>query len=390
MAIKHSPSPGNNLNSISATNLPTGKFKGMLFSILILILAAPAAFAQFGQNKVQYKEFNWKYLQTRHFDVYFNQGGEEIAQFTAVTAESSLDSLTNNIGYSIQNRIPILLFISHNEFQQNNAIDEYMPEGVGGVTELFKNRVIVPFEGDYEKFRHVIHHELLHAYMNDMYYGGSIQNIISQNIKLQFPGWFSEGMAEYQSLSGNDKANDMFIRDAVIYDYMPPLDYVDGYLSYRGGQSFFSWLADEYGKDKIGDLMIQIKAFGDVEEGFKDVYDTDLEKLSEKWHKALKQAYWPDINTRQELNDFAIRLTNSREGDGFYNTAPSISPKGDKIVYISNRDDYFGVFVADVKTGRIIKKLISGNNTADFEELHLLAPGLCWSPDGRKVVIAVK
>ena len=310
--------------------------------------------------------------------------------FTAIAAESSLVRIVDNVGYSIKNRIPILVFNSHNEFQQNNAIDEYMPEGVGGVTELFKNRIIVPFEGDYEKFRHVIHHELLHAYMNDLYYGGSIQNIISSNIQLQFPLWFSEGMAEYQSLDGMDKANDMFIRDAVLYDYMPPLDYIGGYLSYRGGQSFFSWLADEYGSEKIGDLMVQIKALGDVDEGFRDVYSMGTEKLSEKWHKYLKQTYWPDINTRQELNDFALRLTDAREGDGFYNTAPAISPNGDKVVFISNRNDYFEVFISDIKSGQVIKKLISGNNTADFEELHLLAPGLCWSPSGRKIAIAVK
>ncbi len=365
-------------------------FFKVLLAVFIFLITAGNAYSQFGQNKVQYKVFDWKYIQSKHFDVYFNQGGEYIAQFTAVAAESSLVSLENNIGYGIKNRVPIIVFNSHNEFQQNNAVDEYLPEGVGGVTELFKNRIIVPFEGDYDKFRHVIHHELLHAYMNDLYYGGSIQNIISQNITLQFPGWFSEGMAEYQSLNGMDKANDMFIRDAVIYDYMPPLDYIGGYLSYRGGQSFFSWLADEYGKDKIGDLMIQIKALGDVDEGFKDVYNMDIEKLSEKWHKSLKQTYWPDINTRQELNDFAIRLTNSKDGDGFYNTAPSISPKGDKVVFISNRDNFFSVYLADIKSGKIIKKLISGNQTADFEELHLLTPGLCWSPNGKKIAISVK
>lgn len=360
------------------------------FVLALMLFSAQSLFAQFGQNKVQYKVFDWKYIQSSHFDVYFNQNGEDIAQFTAFAAESALVKLVKNIGYEIKNRIPILVFNSHNEFQQNNAIDEFLPEGVGGVTELFKNRIVVPFEGDYEKFRHVIHHELLHAYMNDMYYGGSIQNIISQNIRLQFPLWFSEGMAEYQSLGGNDKENDMFMRDAVIYDYMPEIDYISGYLAYRGGQSFFSWLADEYGKDKIGDLMVQIKAMGDVYDGFLDVYNMDLEELNEKWHKSLKQTYWPDINTRQELNDFAIRLTNSRRGDGFYNTAPSISPKGDKVAYISNRDDYFDVFIADVKTGRVIKKLISGTSTADFEELHLLTPGLCWSPNGRKVAISVK
>ena len=292
--------------------------KKTAIAALLLTLFTCSSFAQFGQNKVQYKNFDWKFLQTKHFDIYFSQEGEYIAQFTAVAAESSLVKLESNIGYKIQNRIPILVFNSHNDFQQNNALDEYMPEGVGGVTELFKNRVLVPFEGDYDKFRHVIHHELLHAYMNDMYYGGSIQNIISQNIKLQFPIWFSEGMAEYQSLGGNDKANDMFLRDAVIYDYMPDLEYVNGYLAYRGGQSFFSWLADEYGKEKIGDLMQSIKAMGDVDDGFRDVYKLDIRELSDKWHKYLKQTYWPDYAARQEITDFANRLTDSRKGDGYY------------------------------------------------------------------------
>ena len=360
------------------------------FLALAFIIVPSAVFSQFGQNKVQYNVFDWKYLQSKHFDVFFAQNGESIARFTANAAESSLVSLEKNIGYRIKNRIPIIVFNSHNEFQQNNAVDEYLPEGVGGVTELLKNRVLVPFEGDYEKFRHVIHHELLHAYMNDLYYGGSLQNIISQNIQLQIPTWFNEGMAEYQSLGGNDRENDMFIRDAVIYDYIPPVDYLYGYIAYRGGQSFFSWLSDEYGQEKIGDLMMQIKALGDVNEGFEDVYKLSLEKLSDKWLKFLKQTYWPDYTGRQEITDFAKRITDSKNGDGYYNTAPTISPDGKRIIYISNRDDYFAVFLAEVKSGKVIKKLISGTSTPDFEELHLLAPGLCWSPDGKKFAISVK
>src|ERR1043166_4698322 len=134
------------------------------------ILFPVICFGQFGQNKVQYKNFDWYFLQSKHFDIYFYQGGEYIAQYTAIAAESSLVSLQNNIKYDIKKRIPIIVYNSHNEFQQNNIIDEYLPEGVGGVTELFKNRITIPFEGDYTNFRHVIHHELLHAFMNDMYY----------------------------------------------------------------------------------------------------------------------------------------------------------------------------------------------------------------------------
>ena len=142
--------------------------------VLTLILSLNlASFAQFGQNKVQYKVFDWKYIQTKHFDIYFSQGGDDLAQYAAISSEKTLTELENNIGYKIRNRIPLIVFNSHNEFQQNNIIDEYLPEGVGGVTELFKNRIAVPFEGDYWQFKHVMHHEILHAYMNDMYYGSS-------------------------------------------------------------------------------------------------------------------------------------------------------------------------------------------------------------------------
>lgn len=359
-------------------------------SLLFVFSFIQISYPQFGQNKVQYKEFQWKYMQTKHFDVYFSQGGQYIGEFAAVVAESSLASLSRNLDYHISNRIPLVIFNSHNEFQQNNILDDYLPEGVGGVTELFKNRALVPFEGDYEKFRHVIHHELLHAFMNDMYYGGSIQNIISKNISLNFPLWFNEGMAEVQSLYGLDKKTDMFMRDAVINNYVPPLEYINGYFSYRGGQSFFAFLADIYGEEKIGELMNAIKTYSDVEAGFHEVYKLSINELSEKWLKYLKKMYWPDIDIREETDDFSKRITNHKWDGGFYNVSPVISPKGDRFAFISNRDDNFDIFIADVNNGHIIDKIVKGETSVNFEELHILTPGLTWSPDGRKIAVSVK
>jgi predicted metalloprotease with PDZ domain len=77
-----------------------------------------------------------------------------------------------------------------------------LSEGIQGFTELFKNRVVIQFTGSYKQFRHLIHHELVHAVMNDMFYGGSIQNIIANNISLQFPLWFSEGLQNMKLLAG--------------------------------------------------------------------------------------------------------------------------------------------------------------------------------------------
>jgi len=189
--------------------------KKLLLLTLLLSSALSAQEGNFGKNKVQYKKFDWSFIQTDHFDIYFYQGGQPLAYFTAVAAESAYASISKSFRYQINNRVPIMVYNSHNDFQQTNVVSEYMEEGIGGVTELFKNRVVVPFEGSYRQFRHVIHHELVHAVINDMFYGGSIQSIISNNIRLQLPMWFNEGLAEYEALKW-DTNSDMFMRDAAI------------------------------------------------------------------------------------------------------------------------------------------------------------------------------
>jgi len=91
------------------------------------------------------------------------------------------------------------VYNSHNDFQQTNVVNEYLQEGIGGVTEMFKNRITIPFEGSYQLFKHVIAHELGHAIINDMIYGGSLQSMITNGISLELPLWFNEGICEYES-----------------------------------------------------------------------------------------------------------------------------------------------------------------------------------------------
>ncbi|MCC6396363.1 MAG: PD40 domain-containing protein [Bacteroidetes bacterium] len=364
-------------------------FLGAAVLTVLLATSAAAQMDSFGKNKVQYRNFAWSFIQTDHFDIYFTNDGHHLAQFTAVAAESAYASMSRLFRYQLVNRVPLIVYNSHNEFQQTNVISEYMEEGIGGVTELFKNRVVVPFEGDYRKFRHVIHHELVHAVMNDMFYGGSIQSIISNNITLQLPLWFSEGLAEFEALRW-DTDSDMFLRDATVHEYLPPIKQLYGYFAYRGGQSVFYYIANKYGEQKIGELLNKIKSTRSVETGLRNSIGLSLEELSERWEKEQKVMYWPDIAKREDPTDFARRLTEHRKEGGFYNTSPAISPQGDKIAFISNRHDFFDVFVMNAVDGSDLDKLIDGQQTNNFEELHLLTPGISWSPDGKRLAIATK
>jgi Tol biopolymer transport system component len=358
--------------------------------VLLLPLIGQAQGLYFGKNKVQYTNFNWQFIQSDHFDVYFYDGAFELAQFTALAAEDAYESIRKTFRYQLTDRVPIIVYVSHNDFQQTNVVAPYMEEGIGGVTELFKNRVVMPFRGDYSEFRHVLHHELVHAVVNDMFYGGSVQSIISNNIQLQIPLWFNEGLAEYESI-GWETETDMFMRDATVNEYLPrKIPWLGGYLAYRGGQSVFHYIAETYGRDRIGDILHRIKGTRSVEQGVRSAIGIGLEELSDRWFQRQREIYWPDVATRKRPSDFAQRLTNHREDNSFMNNSPAISPQGDRVAFISDRRDYYNVYLMSTIDGRILKRVIRGYHTTDFEQLHLLSPALSWSPEGDRIALAAK
>jgi len=366
------------------------RFSFVVFLILMLLAPLSGQAQYFGKNKVQYTDFEWYYIQSQHFDVYYSNDGYDLAAFTAKAAEEALISIQKTLNFQISARIPFIVYNSHNDFQQTNVVGSYLEEGIGGVTELFKNRVIIPFEGNYSQFRHVIHHELVHAVINEMFYGGSLQAAVTNRIQLILPLWMNEGLAEYEALGGWDTDSDMFIRDAATSNYLPPIPYLYGYFAYRGGQSVWWYISQTYGEQKVGEVINSIRSSRGIDKGLKKSLGLTLEELSERWLREQKRIYYPDVATRESPVDFAKRLTDHKKSGSFYNTSPAISPSGDRVAFISNRDDFFSVYVMSAIDGGSVRKLIEGTNTNDFEELHLLTPGLSWSPDGKYIAIASK
>lgn len=365
-------------------------FKHYLIGIAISLLCPALLMAQyFGKNKVQYSDFKWKYIQSEHFDIYFTEGGEGIAEFVADVAEESHDVLMEDFRYELTDRITIIVYNGHNDFEQTNVDLAPPEESVGGFTEFFKNRVVIPFEGDWEQLRHVVHHELTHAVMLQMVYGPGVQSIVAGLSRLRLPLWFVEGLAEYES-RGWDTESDMFMRDATLNGYVPPVDRMWGFLAYKGGQSVWYYLAEKYGREKVGEILRKVKISRNLEQGLKRSIGMNTEDLSNMWYMHLKREYWPDIAGRKEPEEFARRLTDHRKEHNFINNSPALSPRGDKIAFLSDRSDYFDIWLISAVDGRILAKLVSGQKSANLEELHWLRPGISWSPDGKLITFASK
>lgn len=366
------------------------KFYRSLLFLTILLFSTHFAYSQFGKNRVQYQEFDWKYIETKHFDVYFHQGGEYLAKFTAIDTERALISIEENLKYDLKRRITFLVFNSHNQFQQNNIINAFLSENIGGVTQLFKNRIVIPFQGSYSQFRHVIHHELVHGVINDLFHGGTLQSSI-QNRGYSIPGWLNEGLCEYLSNFGMDTKTDMFMRDVTMSEDLPELQRIRGYAQYRVGQTFYWYIADKYGEEKVADFINRLYIHKNLEIAFKSSFDMTLEEFNEMWERDIKRIYLPDLSIFKSLPEISNRITNRKKLNNFYNSGPAISPNGKKMAFISEERGIFVIAVMDnIEKNNEIRTLTSSFRRQDFEDLNMLAPGISWNPDGTKLAISAK
>lgn len=380
--------------------MPRPRSVSLLRLVAALVLgaacAAPASaqYFAYGKNRVQYEAPEWRTLQSEHFDVYYYEaghapGGRVLATFAAEAAEEAYAEVSALFATDIARRVPLLVYPTHAAFAVTNAVElPVYADGIGGVTELYKNRIAIPFTGDWRDFRRVVHHELVHAVINDLYYGGSVQSLIRSGLRLQIPTWFNEGLAEY-SAQGWDTQSDMYVREAILTDRLDDIPYLRGYFAYRGGQGVWDYVAQEYGREKVTEILDRVRLGRSVDGAFRRATGLGLRDLSDRWKRTLRAVYFPEVAAREETEAVARPIASREVGGAGYHASPAISPQGDRVAYVATEDGLFDVYVAPTGARGEPEKLVDGQDNTQFESLRLLSPGLSWSPDGRRLAVAV-
>jgi Tol biopolymer transport system component len=355
---------------------------------LAVVLAAGGAAAQyFGKNKVQTRNLQWKTLYTPHFEIHYYGGAEELAVRACLIAEQAYREYANRLDRELPQRVPFILYSSHNDFAQTNISDELIGEGTGGFSEPFRNRMVLPFNGSHADFVHVIRHELVHVFMFDMAFGTG--RSVGRSYFFNIPLWFAEGVAEWLSEGWTAEA-DMFIRDATINDYILPLQYAGGFMVYKQGQAAMRMLSERYGEQELIRFWRAVGRSRSVERAVSQVYGLEMDDLDELYLKTLRKQYWPRFADLDEAEDIARRLTDHREDRSYYNVRASISPDGQQVAFFSSRDGLPALYLMSALDGKILRKLGQGHRSSKFESLHSFGSSIGFSPDGAEVAFIAK
>lgn len=343
----------------------------------------------------------WRVLDTLHFRIHYPAGQEALAESAARYSEQTYARLTRILQHRMRAAIPVFLFASHQDFAAANFFSGSPSESTGGFTDFSRRRVVVPFNGDYAALRHVLAHEIVHAFQFEIL-PGPFYNI--------YPLWLIEGMAEYLTL-GWDNTAETYVRDLVLHSRLPGLGALQrganrsGYDNYKVGQAIFWYMARRYGEERIGFFLKEIAATGDLRAAFDSACGTTPEEFDFEFAAFLNAYFAPafsQIQKQTDKTDARVRIASFRyhpenhlsDSTGFH-LHPVISPDGRRMAYITASGPFPAIAIKAVPGPGVTRAAVNdvtlvlrALRSPDYESYQPLTTRLSWSPDGRRILLA--
>src|SRR2546426_624908 len=327
----------------------------------------------FGKNKVHYNTFQWLTLRGEHVEIFYYPEEEPLARAAVQLAEESYQDLKVKFQHEVSRSIPLIVYSSHQHFEQTNVSPYSLPEGVQGFTEFSKGRVVLPYTGSFAQLSDVNHQELV-----DVYELAILEEVGKKRRKPQYivpPLWFSEGLAEYWSTAW-DSQGTMVVSDMVLEDRLPGIQdlwrYNGTFAVYKLGQSLCQYIGETYGDDALRRLYTEIYRDDRFEKALQRVTGVPIRRLSDDWIYRLKRQYFPEVKDRMTL----ALAGEERAGSQGVNLKPVAVPDstllgGCRYFFISARSGYTNIYSASWR-GREqdVRSVVRGQRAAQFESFH--------------------
>lgn len=343
--------------------------------ILLAVLSVPRVASSqypFGKNKVSYDSRDWKVLQTEHVDIYYYPSEQGLVAFIAPLVERTYVEYAALFDIQFRDRMPLVFYSSHYDFQQTNIIPSLISEYTGGFTDLIKGRIAIPMTGSLWQLRHVIRHEMVHAFMLEKL--AIVMSDVGRFTYTHPPLWFVEGMAEYLASPRADTQSHMFIRDALVHGDLPDLSQIwqieGSFMMYKEGEAVVRYIATNYGDRAVISILENWWKADKFTFVLKLTIGTDLQELSDAFIMSLKRRYYPEILHRSFAPDVARELTKP----GTFHSRPAVGTNqaGDRTTYsLTAHDGTIGICaMRDNDHGQLVEEmLVEGGRSTAFESI---------------------
>jgi len=221
--------------------------------------------------------------QGSELSLFWYEGGDSFAQELMDTCQEGLAWLTQDIGAYPEKPIKIYIYSSTSDLKGAMIFPR---EWTGGVAfTAFSTIAIGIPSGELDWGKRAVVHELTHLVVHQATfspYG-------------QLPLWLDEGLAMHNE-GELDPILRSYLQDAILEDKLisvrslcsPFSAYSEkAYLSYAQSYSLVEYLLDNYGQDRMLDLLTLLKLGSTYDEALTEVYGFDIDGLDTRWRATL-------------------------------------------------------------------------------------------------------
>lgn len=361
--------------------------KTLLLTIFAVLLLAGLSYAQtsqdvYGKNRIQYKKFEWEFISSPNFDIYFTKGNITLAKSAAQHAELEFDQITELIGFAPYQKIKLFIYASKADLRQSNVGLNDENNLTGGRTNFSKSIVEIPYPGNQLGFQDNIRLGIAKTLLYEMVYGGSFKESIQNSYLLTLPEWYLGGAAAYAAYGWNAEMDD-YMRDALTNNTMRKPGNLLGKDAVIAGQSIWNFIAERYGKQNISNILNLTRVLRNEESSITNTLSVDYDKLLQDWRN------WY-LNQASRVNQSNAALPRSwRLRSNFRNATMNqikLSTDGKWAAYSMNKDGRYSIQIKNLETGRRKIITIRGNKVL-AQSVDTKIPLLAWQ--GSEVIHAI-
>ncbi|MFN8208139.1 MAG: hypothetical protein U0T82_12120 [Bacteroidales bacterium] len=333
----------------------------------------------FGKSRVQYTTFFWNYYRDDRFDVYFNEFGKELADYTKDFVSRELKKTENFFDYTLDKRLIFLVYNKLGDFRQSNiglisGNDEY---NTGGVTKIINNKVFIYFEGDHQKFENQIRGAITEVILNEMLYGNDIRENVANSTLINLPEWYRKGLISYVSQNWSIDLENR-VKDGILNQRYGKFNRLEGEDAVFAGHSFWKFIADRYGATVIPNIVYLTRINKNANAGFLYVLGSGIKELGDEWLGYYMEKY----------SSFEGKSTLPVEGKivkrprkKMLYSQVRLNPAGNYSAYVTNQNGRYKVYIVNTETGKRRKIFRKEHKLDQIQDVSY--PVLGWNPSGR-------
>ncbi|MCC7030937.1 MAG: hypothetical protein IT257_11585 [Chitinophagaceae bacterium] len=366
-------------------------FKHFSFILLFFVLCngqllGQASWEPFGQNRVQYRTFDWKYYDSTHFRTFYYDKGNAHALYALNIAEQELSHIVYMMGGRLNKKLNIIIYNSFGEYKQTNIgrKNEDLNLANGGKIDVVGDNIPVYFNGDHNHLKKQITRGIASVIKDNMLFGDNIKDIVKNAVKMNLPDWYTVGYVAYIS---DDWSAEKTAELKSIVVTAKKRRITDVALSNPtiAGHSFWNYISSKYGENYISNLLYLTRYRKSVNNALEMVLHKPYKEIVNEWEDFYKISDTGQINLKTAIENTTVLTKIKTKPNAVYGQI-AISPVGRDLAYVEKSDGEFKVFVKDIKYDKTYE-IISGGIRAGIELADPDYPLLSWSPSGRKMAI---